>query len=308
MGDPLKRWVMVGVVAVAIVGGSLIGLAAASGAGSTPTAPPIAVASIAPTATPSPTASPTPTPEPTPTPVPTPSPTPTPEPTPTPVPAPMTGRMVPPAAALRHPIAVMIDDLGPARPQSGFNSAAVVWQAPAEGGIPRYMMIFQDQVAPDVGPGAQRPLLLHRVGRRVEGDLRARRWVAAGAADAAREGRRPARLQRGPVPLGRLVPPDLRRASSPHNVYTDGKELRRLANRVGAEDGPMEPAWRFAPDAPLVAASDRRHDPGLVSGRTRSSTRYDRKTNTYFRTVTREDKQVDAATDKRVAPKNVVSC
>ncbi len=27
---------------------------------------------------------------------------------------------------------------------------------------------------------------------------------------------------------------------APHNVYTDGKSLRKLANRVGAEDGPME--------------------------------------------------------------------
>ena len=33
---------------------------------------------------------------------------------------------------------------------------------------------------------------------------------------------------------------------------------------------------------------------------------YDRKSNSYYRSVTREDKQVDAATDKRVHPKNVV--
>ena len=35
---------------------------------------------------------------------------------------------------------------------SGFNDAAIVWHAPAEGGIPRYMMIFQDRVPPSVGP------------------------------------------------------------------------------------------------------------------------------------------------------------
>ena len=46
----------------------------------------------------------------------------------------------------------MIDDHLDARPQSGFNAASVVWQAPAEGGIPRYMMIFQDQVPAAVGP------------------------------------------------------------------------------------------------------------------------------------------------------------
>src|SRR5258707_8461247 len=81
-----------------------------------------------------------------------PAPTPTPVPTPTTVPAPLTGRLVLPQVAARHPIAVMIDDLGAARPQSGFSAASVVWQAPAEGGIPRYMMIFQESIPAEVGP------------------------------------------------------------------------------------------------------------------------------------------------------------
>ena len=46
----------------------------------------------------------------------------------------------------------MIDDAPGARPQSGFNAASVVWQAPAEGGVPRYMMVFQEQMPTDVGP------------------------------------------------------------------------------------------------------------------------------------------------------------
>ena len=57
-----------------------------------------------------------------------------------------------PAVAKRHVVAVMIDDHPDARPQSGFNDASVVWQAPAEGGIPRYMLWFQDSVPPSVGP------------------------------------------------------------------------------------------------------------------------------------------------------------
>ncbi len=304
MGDPLRRWIIVGVVALAIVGGGLIGLAAAGDSGSAPTGSPIALASPSPTAAPMRTPSPSPTAIPTPTPVPTPSPSPTPEPTPTPVPAPLTGRMVPPAVAIRHPIAVMIDDLGPARPQSGFNSAAVVWQAPAEGGIPRYMMIFQDQVPRDVGP------------------VRSARhyyiaWAAEWRAVYVHAGGSPLALQtlrqKG---AGQLVynadqfryGSPFRRISTryaPHNLYTDGKNLRRLANRVGAKDGPMEPAWMFAPDAPLAQRP--------VGGRiqvsypaNRIKYTYDRKSNSYYRSVSREDKQVDAATDKRVHPKNVV--
>jgi len=59
---------------------------------------------------------------------------------------PLTGLLVSPEAALQHPIAVMVDDHADARPQSGFNAASIVWHAPAEGGVPRYMMIFQDQI------------------------------------------------------------------------------------------------------------------------------------------------------------------
>jgi hypothetical protein len=101
---------------------------------------------------PAPTSTPTPTPAATPTPVPTPTPSPTPVPTPVPVRAPLTGVLVPPEVAAQHPIAVMIDDHGDARPQSGFNAASVVWQAPAEGGIPRYMLIFQENIPATVGP------------------------------------------------------------------------------------------------------------------------------------------------------------
>ncbi len=46
----------------------------------------------------------------------------------------------------------MIDDQFDARPQSGFSAASVVWQAPAEGGIPRYMLVFQETIPGDVGP------------------------------------------------------------------------------------------------------------------------------------------------------------
>lgn len=41
-----------------------------------------------------------------------------------------------------HPFAVMIDNISEARPQSGLGAADVVYEAPAEAGIPRLMPIF----------------------------------------------------------------------------------------------------------------------------------------------------------------------
>ena len=49
-------------------------------------------------------------------------------------------------------LAIMIDDNIPARPQAGFNAASIVYQAPADGGEDRYMLVFQEEDSPLVGP------------------------------------------------------------------------------------------------------------------------------------------------------------
>ena len=47
----------------------------------------------------------------------------------------------------------MIENLYPdARPQSGLQSAGVVYEALAEGGITRFLAIFGDQAAKSIGP------------------------------------------------------------------------------------------------------------------------------------------------------------
>ena len=101
----------------------------------------------------SPDPTPTPTADPTATPSPTPVPTPTPAPTPVRVPAPLTGLPISIESAQRNPVALMIDDHPDARPQSGLSLADVVWHAPAEGGIPRYLAIYQSHLRKDlIGP------------------------------------------------------------------------------------------------------------------------------------------------------------
>ncbi len=62
------------------------------------------------------------------------------------------GVAAPAELAHRLPVAVMVDDNAVARPQSGFSSASIVYQAPADGGEDRYEMIFQEGTATDIGP------------------------------------------------------------------------------------------------------------------------------------------------------------
>jgi hypothetical protein len=308
MGRYLVAVVAVTAVALAIVLAAQVGMLGPSGAVAATSSPePAASASEAPAASPSPLPSAPPSGPPG-------TPEPTPIPTPALVPAPLTGLLVSPEVAARQPIAVMIDDHEFARPQSGLNAASVVWHAPAEFGIPRYMLVFQDQIPKGVGPvrsarqyyvewaAEWRAMYVHAGGSpQAIATLNAKgqgQWVYN--ADEFRWG-------------GRY----LWRATDrfpPHNVYTDGKNLRELADVLGAKDEPLDPAWRFGPDREPAG----RPDGGVIRVVYPYETityRYDRATNRYVRytcpgvcTAARpsKDPQVDRADGEVVAPKNVV--
>lgn len=225
-------------------------------------------------------------------------------PTPVLVPAPLTGRLVAPALAARHPIAVMVDDQADARPQSGFNQASVVWQAPAEGGIPRYMLVFGEGNPPSVGPvrssryyfvtwaAEWRALYVH-----VGGSPQALSALAASGqgqlvydAD---------EFRWGGTFLWRIT-----QRFAPHNVYTDGSHLQELAARVGATSAPTGPVWTFGAGVPpAMRPAGARLE--ITYPANQIAYRYDRASNTYRRFVGGEP-QIDAGDGRQVAPSNVV--
>ena len=274
--------------------GPLAGLL--GGGPATPSPVPVALASIAPSPVASPSAPPSPSPSPS---------LPAPSPSPSLVPGPLDGLPVTAAAAALHPIAVMVDDLAAARPQSGFSAASVVWQAPAEGGIPRYMMVFQSQTPAAVGP--VRSARYYYIA-----------WAAEWRAVYVHAGGSPQALETlAAKGNGQLVynADDFRyegrylwRVTTrypPHNLYTDGRHLRQLAKVVHAPNTPLAPAWQFAPDAALAD----RPVGGSISVAypyNRITYRYDQATNTYRRSVTGEKVEKDAGTGTPVAPKNVI--
>jgi hypothetical protein len=243
---------------------------------------------------------------PTATPRPTPSPEPTPVPTPSPVAAPLTGLLVRPEAALQHPVAVMIDDHRGARPQAGFNAASVVWHAPAEGGIPRYMLVFQETIPGLVGPvRSARQYYIE--------------WAAEWKAMYVHSGGSPGAMAtlrsqgRGQLVWNadefRYGGTYLWRSdehSAPHNVYTDGEHLRAMAEAIGAVDGPIVPAWTFGPE---TGGESRPQGTTLVLRYPYETVtfRYHAATNTYRRFIDNAtEPQVDAADGLVVAPANVV--
>ncbi len=309
----IGRTVITVAIALAVAGGVGLGVLASgfggSGggprlAGAVPVSP-VPTGSPGTSLSPVPTAAPTASPSPTPTPAPTPTPSPTPEPTPKLVAAPLTGRMVREEVAARRAIAIMIDDHPDARPQAGFNAASVVWQAPAEGGIPRYMLIFQDRIPESVGP--VRSARQYYIAWAAEWD--AVYGHSGGSPQALdtlrRQGNGQLVYNADEFRWGGIYYHRSTDRFAPHNVYTTGKELRRLAKRLGAVDEAQKAAWKFGPALPLA----QRRIGGTISMKYDWNTisyKYDRKTNRYLRSVTGAKAQTDAATDERVAPTNVV--
>ena len=79
----------------------------------------------------------------------TPPPSPTPAPTATVLRSPFTGLRV---SRLGPVLAVKIDNIVLARPQTGLTKADIVYVIPVEGGLSRFMAIFSSQLPPVIGP------------------------------------------------------------------------------------------------------------------------------------------------------------
>lgn len=171
-----------------------------------------------------------------------------PEPEPEPEPAfaaPLTGVPRDTEAKLR-PVAVMINNLAPARPQSGLPHADVVWEMLAEGGITRLVAIFQSDEAydGDIGPiRSIRPYMIELA------ESYGAVIVHAGASNEAY-----GILQRQKkehldeiTNAGSYFRRDKSR-KAPHNLYSDLPNLRAGAEKRGYAADVDIPAYRFLDD------------------------------------------------------------
>lgn len=217
------------------------------------------------------------------------------------------GVVRPAALAFRTPIAVLIDDNLAARPQAGFNAAALVYQAPADGGEDRYMFVYQGEEAKTIGPvRSGRPFFI--------------RWAAEYRAGIGHYGG-------DYMTLGQTMPQlwragliwsinaldksgkafhRIKSRKAPHNAYTNTKALRKVALGRGmrATQPPGFGVRAYVDDVPLadrpIASTITVPYPRGESGYT-----YDRDRNLYLRSVAGRA-QIDAADGHRVTARNVV--
>lgn len=150
------------------------------------------------------------------------------EPKPTTVANTLTGRQVAPEINKRQVTGVMIENSKDARPQGGLQQAGVVFEAIAEGGITRFLALFQDTDAESIGPvRSVRPYYIS--------------WAQGFDAAIAHVGGSPEALQimreRKLKDMDQSFNPSyFQRVTfryAPHNVFTSTAQLRNLQDAKG---------------------------------------------------------------------------
>jgi hypothetical protein len=147
----------------------------------------------------------------------------------------------------RRPIAVMIDNLAPdARPQTGLDTASMVFETLVEGGITRFMAVYTNQDAATVGPVRSTRLYYNH-------------WAAGLGAILGHDGGNVDALQELPK-LTTVYNEDADRISgpfwrttdrlAPHNEYTSTDRLRNFAQAHGADVESVAHSYPVKNDAP----------------------------------------------------------
>lgn len=214
-------------------------------------------------------------------------------------PSPLTGIEVEPQAADEPVTAVMIENSPNARPQSGLDAADIVFEAVAEGGITRFMALFQSQAPDTVGPiRSLRPYYLD--------------WLMGFDAAVAHVGGSGKALQlvdrRGAKSLNQFSHsgPYYRSSDriSPHNMYSSLKDLRSLQKRLGYDKSEF-PLFERSEDEPAEEPKATTINIDYSSSLYQAQFRYNREDNDYSRHMA-GNVHNDRETGKPITVENVV--
>lgn len=222
------------------------------------------------------------------------------EPEPTTIANTLTGRQVEPEINNRQVTAVIVENSSAARPQAGLQKAGVVFEAIAEGGVTRFMALYQDTDPESIGPvRSLRPYYLS--------------WAQGFDAAVAHVGGSPEALQqvreRGTKDLDQSFNAAFfQRVTdryAPHNVFTDINQLRTLQTQKGYTSSTFEGFDRLDEGKPAATPTARTVQVNISSANYNSAYTYNAETNQYARTMAGSP-HTDKVTKAQIAPDVVV--
>lgn len=219
---------------------------------------------------------------------------------PTTVPSILSGLPVEPIVNGRPITGVMIENSLDARPQSGLTQASVVFEAIAEGGITRFLALFQDTQPDNVGPvRSARPYYLQ--------------WALGFDATYAHVGGSPEALANikswGVKDMDQFYNSgSYHRISTryaPHNVYTSLATLAQLEASKGYGASTFK-GWLRKADSPLATPTAKSIDLAISGPTYNAHYDYDVASHTYKRSEG-GSAHIDADTNVQISPKVVIA-
>jgi len=219
-------------------------------------------------------------------------------PAPTTIASNLSGLQVEPSVNERPVTAIMIENSLDARPQSGLNQASVIFEAVAEGGITRFVTLFQDTEPEYIGPvRSVRPYYIQ--------------WALGFDAAIAHAGGSAEALNN----IKQWGVKDLNHSSShfwrvnnrtaPHNLYTSIAKLREYESQKGFGKAKFTPLARKT-ESPAATVTARVLDFNISSTNFNTHYEYDAATNSYKRSVGGKV-HTDEKSGSQLSPKVVVA-
>lgn len=212
----------------------------------------------------------------------------------------LTGLPVSPELNKRPVTGVMIENSPDARPQSGLKDAGIVFEAIAEGGITRFLALYEDAQPDYIGPvRSARPYYLD--------------FALAFDASLAHVGGSPEALAQirslGVADLDQFANGQyytrIKSRYAPHNVYTSSANLDAINAKIGHTSSTFT-SWARKKDQPLATPTARSIDLAVSSFLYNPHYEYDAVSNSYKRSEGGQP-HVDERTNSQLTPKVVVA-
>lgn len=212
------------------------------------------------------------------------------------------GVWVPKSQANKRVQAAMIDNHSAARPQAGLREASIVYEALAEGGIPRFMALYPNTRMGNIGPiRSARPYYVQFAAEHQAAVIH-----AGGSPDAQnllkKIGLR--NIEGLKDPTARYF---FRQGYGVHSLFTNGTQLTK-ANARYKTVAPTYKSWKYVSQPPKSKRKTGRHGARVDLGagwRYAIAYDYDRNSNTYFRS-TGNKPHLDKKTRRQIAINNVI--
>lgn len=211
----------------------------------------------------------------------------------------LTGVEVEKDVAKRPVLGVMIENHPDARPQTGLDSAGIVFETVAEGGITRYLALFQENMPKELG--SIRSVRAYYLDWAMGFDASIAHVGGSSDALDLMDSRKAKTLSqfKYPEPYYRV-----KTRQAPHNMFATTDALRSLQKELGHESSKFDEIPRSS-DSPLQPPTATNISIDFSAPQYAVEFRYQQADNTYVRYLAGKP-DVDAATNQPITVKNVI--